>query len=65
MSTFMPTDPHDWAKTQAQKKAWEAAEGEAASQRRLEKQRFVINVTISGLAALAAVVGVIIQLVKG
>lgn len=65
MSVFMPTDPNDWEKTQAQKKAWDDAEREAASNRKIGKRRFIISCLLSGIAALAAVAGVIIQLVKG
>lgn len=65
MSVFMPTNPHDWGKTQAQKKVWEDAERDSALNQKIEKRRFIISCLLSGIAALAAVAGVIIQLVKG
>lgn len=65
MPTFFPTDPADKIKTQAQCKDLETARAEQEKQKKRETRRFIITTFLSGIAALAAVAGVIIQLVSG
>lgn len=49
-------------KTEAERKDHERQQKEQAEKERREKMRFIITAVLSGIAALAAVAGVIIQL---
>lgn len=62
MPTFYPSDPQDRMRTEAERNDHEQAQKEQAEKERREKMRFVITAVLSGIAALAAVAGVIIQL---
>ena len=62
MPTFYPSDPQDRMRTEAERNDHEQARKEQAEKERREKMRFVITAVLSGIAALAAVAGVIIQL---
>lgn len=63
MPTFFPTDPNDRIRTQAEMMDWQKANEERERQKRIERRKFVATITLSGVAALAAVAGVIVQLV--
>lgn len=62
MLTFYPSNPQDSMKTEAERKDYERQQKEQAEKERREKTRFIITAVLSGIAALAAVAGVIIQL---
>lgn len=62
MPTFFPSNPQDRMKTEAERKEHERQQKERAEKERREKTRFIITAVLSGIAALAAVAGVIIQL---
>lgn len=62
MLTFYPSNPQDRMKTEAERKDYERHQKEQAEKERREKTRFIITAVLSGIAALAAVAGVIIQL---
>lgn len=62
MPTFFPSNPQDRMKTEAERKEHERQQNEQAEKERREKTRFIITAVLSGIAALAAVAGVIIQL---
>lgn len=62
MLTFYPSNPQDRMKTEAERKDHERQQKEQAKKERREKMRFIITAVLSGIAALAAVAGVIIQL---
>lgn len=62
MLTFYPSNPQDHMKTEAERKDYEWQQKEQAEKERREKTRFIITAVLSGIAALAAVAGVIIQL---
>jgi hypothetical protein len=49
-------------KTEAERKDHERLQKEQGEKERREKMRFIITAVLSGIAALAAVAGVIIQL---
>lgn len=63
MPSFFPSEPNNWWKTQAERDDWIRAQEEMKAQKKRETRRFVITTALSGIAALAAVVGVIVQLV--
>lgn len=62
MLTFYPSNPQDRMKTEAERKDYERQQKEQAEKERREKTRFIITAVLSGIVALAAVAGVIIQL---
>lgn len=62
MPSFFPSDPNNWWKTSAESHDWEMAENERKAQRKRETRRFIITAVLSGIAAVAAVASVIIQL---
>lgn len=62
MLTFYPSNPQDRMKTEAERKDHEQQQKEQAEKERREKTRFIITAVLSGIAALAAVAGAIIQL---
>lgn len=62
MPTFYPSNSQDRMKTEAERKDYERQQKEQAKKERREKTRFIITAVLSGIAALAAVAGVIIQL---
>ncbi len=62
MPTFYPSNPQDRMKTEAERKDHERLQKEQGKKERREKMRFIITAVLSGIAALAAVAGVIIQL---
>lgn len=62
MPSFSPSDPNNWWKTRAESHDWEMAENERKAQRKRETRRFIITAVLSGIAAVAAVASVIIQL---
>lgn len=62
MPAFFPSNPQDRMKTEAERKEHERQQNEQAEKERREKTRFIITAVLSGIAALAAVAGVIIQL---
>lgn len=62
MPTFFPSNPQDRMKTEAERKDHKRLQKEHDEKERREKMRFVITAVLSGIAALAAVAGVIIQL---
>ena len=62
MPSFFPSDPNNRWKTKTEFHDWEIAENERKTQRKRETRRFVITAVLSGIAALAAVASVIIQL---
>lgn len=64
MPTFFPSDPNDRIRTQAEIKDWQNANKERELQKKVEQRRFVATIILSGVAALAAVAGVIIQFVS-
>lgn len=62
MPTFFPSNPQDRMKTKAERKDHERQQKEHDEKERREKMRFVVTAVLSGIAAFAAVAGVIIQL---
>lgn len=62
MPTFIPSDPKDWLRTMAELNDWEQTIKKAKESEKRENRRFIITTVLSGIAALAAVAGVIIQL---
>ena len=62
MPSFLPSDPNNFCKTRAESHDWEMAENERKAQRKRETRRFIITAVLSGIAAVAAVASVIIQL---
>ena len=62
MSTFYPSNPQDLMNTEAERKDHERLQKEQGEKERREKMRFIITAVLSGIAAIAAVAGVIIQL---
>lgn len=64
MATFFPSDPHDWVRTEAERRDHERAEAERKKKEKRDNFRFALTTVLSGIAALAAVAGVIIQLVS-
>lgn len=64
MPTFYPSDPHNTMQTQAEEADWKAANAEKKAKEKRDTRRFIVTAVLSGIAALAAVAGVIIQLVS-
>lgn len=62
MPTFFPSDPKDKLRANAEANDWKAAERKHAEREKRENRRFIVTAALSGVAALAAVVGVILQL---
>ena len=62
MPTFIPSDPKDRLRTMAELNDWEQTLKKAKESEKRENRRFIITTVLSGIAALAAVAGVIIQL---
>ncbi len=62
MPTFIPSDPKDRLRTMAELNDWEQTIKKAKESEKRENRRFIITTVLSGIAALAAVAGVIIQL---
>lgn len=63
MSAFFPSDPSDRHRTQAELKEWK---DELERRKKIEKRetiRFWVTTVIAAVAALAAVAGVVLQLV--
>lgn len=60
MPTFYLANPSDRMRTQAEEADWNAAQDEKAKRETRER----ITLVLSGIAALAAVAGVIVQLVS-
>lgn len=65
MGAFFPSNPQDPVRTRIERDAWLSDQKKQTEKEQQETRRFVITCVISGIAALAAVAGVIIQLVKG
>jgi hypothetical protein len=64
MDTFYARNPNDAHETNAKLRDWEQAQAEKAKKEKQEKTRFIVTASLSGIAALAAVAGVIVQLVS-
>ncbi len=64
MPSFFPSDPHDAFRTRAEMQDWKEAENERKAQKKRDRVQFIVTTVLSGIAALAAVAGVIIQLVS-
>lgn len=62
MPTFIPSDPKNRLRTMAELNDWEQTIKKAKESEKRENRRFIITTVLSGIAALAAVAGVIIQL---
>lgn len=65
MSVLFPSDPNDRSRTQAEIRNWELEQTAKRKAERREAKRFWVTTIIAGIAALASVAGVIIQLVSG
>jgi hypothetical protein len=61
---FFPSDPCDKVKTQAELRHYEEELENRRKQQKRDDVRFWISAVLSGIAAMAAVVGVILQLVS-
>lgn len=59
--SFFPSEPNNHAKTQAELRAYELRREAEKKEQRKETFRFWITAVLSGIAALAAVAGVLIQ----
>ena len=64
MPTLYPTDPQNWLRTEAERKGKEQERKEKADKERREKTRFIITTVLSAVAAIAAVAGVIFNLLE-
>ena len=64
MATFYASNQNDAHETNAKLRDWEQAQAEKAKKEKQEKTRFIVTASLSGIAALAAVAGVIVQLVS-
>ena len=62
MDTFYPSNPNDPHRTQAERRDCEEAIREKGMREKRDRVRFIITAILSGIAALAAVAGVLIQL---
>lgn len=62
MTSFYPSDPNDWHRTQGEMRDWESEQNEKKKSKRKESFRFWLTTILSGIAAVAAVAGVLIQL---
>ena len=60
---FLPTDPNNRAKTQAELRGYEENRKREKERERRETRRFWITTAITSVAALAAVAGVLFQFV--
>ena len=62
MEVFIPSDPNDRHKTQAELRGHQNGQKERQKQKRMDTIRFWITTSLSFIAAAAAVAGVLIQL---
>lgn len=62
MPIFIPSDPNDRLRTMAELNDWKQSIKKEKEKEKRENRRFIITTVLSGIAALAAVAGVIIQL---
>lgn len=62
MPIFIPSDPNDRLITMAELNDWKQSIKKEKEKEKRENRRFIITTVLSGIAALAAVAGVIIQL---
>lgn len=60
---FTPSEPNNWAKTQAELRGYEEAQRREKEREKRETRRFWITTAITSVAALAAVAGVLFQFV--
>lgn len=60
---MIPTNPQDRARTNAEVREWRENIEKQLKREKKEDRRFWITVAVSSVAALAAVAGIVIQLV--
>ncbi len=63
MRVFTPSDPHDKHKSQIELMNWEADLKEKKDRAKRESRRFWFTAICSAIAAVAAVAGVLLQLI--
>lgn len=62
MGSFFPSDPHNRVKSMMEYDGWLKDKEEQKAKEKRETRRFIITCTISGIAAVAAILSVLIQI---